>query len=355
LANPRVYAYSIPPQRDEPSPVQPRCAQVTDRDVLRSIAEAKEEAKFDGRTLVTFNLDPATRTCSMREALMRFGFGQTRSIRAAADEMAMRLSTAMDQRTKHSLFVVAAEDGRTANHRAITLWTFPRDQAYHFKPGTSELEVELLVEVFTKSSKHKKAALFEGRETRVDFLNGRVVDHQANSRINKVANYWIDDFLGASLSIEAASASKLMGRGLRAAHAAARNAAEQEEVMAAIMTLKHSQQRMWTFRSFAENHLTGFNRAKFLEAMPDEGAQNSGFEFVKDAFEEAVQYRVFQLPNQVFVTSPLSEVNRSVKIIESRGDGQRRVRCEGEIVDEKIRSAPPIRAPSAVRRAQTDS
>jgi hypothetical protein len=55
----------------------------------------------------------------------------------------------------------------------------------------------------------------------------------------------------------------------------------------------------------------------------------------KVEFDATLQFRIFQHRTGVFVSSPLTEVGESVQITEGQ---ERRLSCEGEIVDERLRT-----------------
>ena len=97
---------------------------VKDAAVLRSIEDAMEEARFEGRTLVTFELDSKTRTCDMRESLMKFAFGQTRSVRAASDVMA---GTGLEAELRAVGEHVAEATGAAAARLELAAAPTPRD------------------------------------------------------------------------------------------------------------------------------------------------------------------------------------------------------------------------------------
>jgi hypothetical protein len=80
----------------------------------------------------------------------------------------------MDLRSHACLLVCAAyQDGA---RRRVTLWTFPKDEALRLRHNRSGSSIDYLEDVFSRNSKLRKAALFEGQQRRTDFLTGRVLD-----------------------------------------------------------------------------------------------------------------------------------------------------------------------------------
>jgi hypothetical protein len=112
---------------------------------------------------------------------------------AAAAELAARLSQAMENRSPACLFLAAGyRDSAAAPVREVTLWIFPRDDAFRFRSRAHA--IELLSDVFSRTSRLRKLALFDGRNLRTDFLEADVLDFQAGG-IGGVAEFWIERFL----------------------------------------------------------------------------------------------------------------------------------------------------------------
>ena len=66
--------------------------------------------------------------------------------------------------------------------------------------------------------KLRKAAQFEGLNTRTQFLSRRVLDYQANASDRFIADYWIGRFLGAQLQISDAEGTRYLAKTLKVAN-----------------------------------------------------------------------------------------------------------------------------------------
>ena len=90
-------------------------------------------------------------------------------------------------------------------------------------------------------------------------------------------------------------------------------------------------------REFARRYLTEDGEAfkAFTRAVPNEESLDTLFDFQTAAFDEALQFRVFQLNTGVFVSSPLTEVGQSVQITEGR---KKQLSCKGIIKEERLRT-----------------
>src|SRR5690606_25827077 len=108
---------------------------------------------------------------------------------------------------------------------------------------------------------------------------------------------------------------------------------DQEQLHTAMLSIRRSPQRRISLRQFADRYLSESAKDTFLRAVPNEDALNSPFDFRRDVFDETLRFRIFRLENDVFVSSPLDQIGRSVRVADNR-----RLRCEGQIVEEKMRA-----------------
>lgn len=212
----RLHAYAVEPQRTRTHGVEPIGGAVGITSQLRQVIDQNvSAAHFDTRTQVALRFDTHTRTSDIRDLILRYAFKGSRNAEAAAAELANRLSDAMDLRSTPCLFVLAAM--REAQRRCVTLWTFPRDQAFQFRSGRGGPSIRVLTDVFSQTSKLRKAAYFEGRQLRTHFLNGKVLDFQASHASQDIANFWIMRFLQCELSMADDTGTRLLARTVKKA------------------------------------------------------------------------------------------------------------------------------------------
>ena len=95
---------------------------------------------------------------------------RTERAEVGAVDLAARLSSAMDNRSPACLFLAAAyRDNASALSREVALWIFPRDDAFRFRSQAQA--IDLLSDVFRRTSRLRKLARFSGRNLRTDFLD----------------------------------------------------------------------------------------------------------------------------------------------------------------------------------------
>ena len=138
------------------------------------LAAALQEASTQSTTqrpiAVDLQVDPDTRTSEMRDLMLEFAFGTKSKPDSAGEKLAAALSQAMDRRSHPCLFVVAAS-GDT-DRRSVTMWTFPQEEAFQFRGASARPSIELLTDIFSRTSRLRKAALFEGKYRTTDFIRG---------------------------------------------------------------------------------------------------------------------------------------------------------------------------------------
>lgn len=327
----RTYAYSVYPQKHVSPMRAPEGGAIKVSTALADVLVANlKEARFANRPTVVFDVDTTTRTCDVRDALLQFAFGQPAQARAACSMLANRLGAAMDRRSSAALLLVVAF-GRQSPKRTV-IWIFPNEEAFQFRRGSAEPTIEVLQDVFSQRSKLRKAAMFEGGNSRSDYLDGRILDFQAGARKQDVAEFFIGAFLGCRLSITSDVGSRILAETIREVHERLDNPGDREQLHAAIIAVRNSPQARISLLDFASRYLSADLRERFLERAPNIETASATFHFSRASFDDVLQFRVFQLKNGSYVYSPLSEVGRGVRVEDGR------LICEGTIESERLRT-----------------
>lgn len=344
----RLYGYSVEPQRTvaDAAFVAPVGGPVTVGAALRTALEsALSAARAERPTRVSLRVDPDphVRTSEVRDAVIEVAFAaRTERAEAAATQLAERLSKAMDHRSPSCLFLAAAyRENTSAPSREVALWIFPRDDAFRFRSHAHA--IELLSDVFSRTSRLRKLALFVGRNLRTDFLDADVLDFQAGG-IGGVAEFWIERFLEAGLSITPDVGSRMLADAFRQAAQADLSYAQREQLQAALLAVRNRPPQRSSLERIAGEFLSREVAAPFLAAAPNAESARSMFQLNRDVFDRTVNYRVFRLDTGVWVSSPLEEIGQSVTVTRARGEAAEvagpgeRVRVEGTVVEDKLSS-----------------
>lgn len=332
----RLHAYSVLPQKGEADVTDPEGGAVSINSDLKSVIDDNlKSAKFGTRTVVDFDVDEGTRTNGVRDVITDYAFGQPATAKAGSLQLARRLSSAMDHRSTPCLFILAGL--RNGNRRMVTLWTFPRDEALRLRNRKSGASIQVLTDIFSQTSRLRKAAQFEGRHLRNHFLSGRVLDFQANHLLKDVADFWIGRFLLCRNGLAGAAGTRLLARAVRSAYQQCIDPDARQDIYTAVMAMRRSPHKRLSLNDFADRYLDQDSEAhqSFMGAVPNDDSASAIFEFEVSTFDNSIHFRIFALDNGVYVSSPLTEIGESVRVT---GQNEKILFCSGRIVEEKLRS-----------------
>lgn len=330
----RLHAYRVSPARTSDGESAPSGGAVRISSELRSIlGDSELAAQFEHRTLVDFDMPGSQRRNEMRELMLSFAFDAASAAKASAKAIAERLSNAMDLRSTPCLMILSAN--RDEKSRSVTIWTFPRDRAFQMNGAGGAATIQILTDIFSQTSKLRKAATFAGRRSRSEFLQGRVLDFQAGTGPQAVADFWIERFLSCKLSINDDAGTKLLADTIKMAVKACDSVEDQEQIVTGAMAVRISPRRRWSLRDFAETYLTGAAEEHFKSLAPNEDSYGSLFNLVRGPFEAALAFRVFTLDTGILVSSPVTEIGSSVLLT---GDKHKTLSCKGRVVSERVRA-----------------
>lgn len=334
----RVYGFTVTPQRTSQEKAEPAggAFRLT-ADLRESLDGLFISSKLAQQSMVDFRVEPrdgsSTRRHAVRSLILDFGFGTSSKAKSSARSLATRLSDSMDQRSPSLLLILAAS--KDGSERRMTIWAFPRDEAFQFRNARGGPSIRLLTDIFSRTSRLRKAALFEGQNRRTDFWSGRVLDLQTTGAYGKAADYWIGNFLDCRLGLEEEAGTRILASCLRKTYEAVEDQASRDQLYSAMVAVRTSPKRTWSLKEFANQYLHGNVKQTFLDSAPSSDLMPLSFHFSRDTFESKLNFRVFHLENGVYVSAPFSAVGQNVTVEEGR---KRKLRCEGEILDEKMRA-----------------
>jgi hypothetical protein len=192
-----------------------------------------------------------------------------------------------------------------------------------------------LSDIFSRTSRLRKAALFEGRNRKTDFIGGKVFDFQTSSQSREVADFWIVRFLHGVLAVHGPTGTRHLARCLHEAYEKTEGLDAKEQIYSAVIAVRQSRRPRWSLREFANQYLTGAAREAFVRAAPNQETLDSNFDSDRKTFDDTLNFRIFGLNTGVFVSSPLGEVGKSVTL---SGTTEKVLRCEGTVVEEHLRT-----------------
>lgn len=333
----RIHAYEITPQRLAGSVTPPRGGAFAADAAFRSaLDEFLVKSKLETQPSVDFHRDhqggAGHRTHTVRQFILNYCFGSAPTAKSAAVSLGTKLGQSMDDRSPFTLLLLAAyKDGAT---RRLVIWAFPKDEPFHFSVSGERARIRILNDAFSRSSSFRKAALFEGTHSPTTFWTGRVIDKQAQHGFGTAADYWVSTFLESRYSLTGKAGTRLLAKCLRATYDALAQQDDRDQISNAIVAIHVSRRRQWSLRSFATEYLDGNAKQTFLSKSPAD-SRTTTFNFQKTEFEQKLNFRVFRLEDNVMVSAPFGTVGKSVTLQDGE---QRTLRCEGTVVDEKVRA-----------------
>lgn len=280
--------------------------------LLGVVASAERRVRAEDWTDVDFRTEEMTdergarRSCATRDDCLDLAFGSAAEQETGALGLANRLSAAMDGRSSpsHLLVLIAGVDG--AGLGEVTIWTFPHDDALRFDARRVP-RVEVLADVFSQTSRLRKAAVFGGRPRDQSFISGRALDLQTGRNSTDVANYWIGKFLQCRLATTPLIGTENLALAIKKLDATLTDPAEQASLNIAVQQLQRSPRGSWTLDEFADQSLSP-NLAERLRANSDPNFVHARFELETESFRRILNLKVYTLESGVIVSSPLSEV-----------------------------------------------
>lgn len=301
-------------------------------DLGSALAERSLIDALRNGTPMNFYFDSPTREHPIRDAAMNFAFKDADDRSRSALGLCERLASTMDGRNKSCLLLVSVHEMPSPAAREVIVWMFPYDRVIQRQGGRVELQ-----DAFSLTSGLRKAATFRGMDVRTGFLSGVALDHQSSNADQRVANFWINGFLGGELQVQSREGTNLAATAFRAANKTlARNEIAQEQLVGAIAHLRSRTDRPWTIEQIVALLPAGEAKEAFVKAAGNSAATRSPFALDLEQFDQKIKYRVFKLENGITVSAPFVEVGQGVTIEESV-DGAT-LTARGKIQGETIRS-----------------
>jgi hypothetical protein len=333
----RIHAYEVVPQRLSATKTKPRGGAFKADAVFKaSLEKYIEQAKLESQPPVSFQPrfepDAEQATNPVRDHVLDYAFGPSATAKSAAVKMAERLGSSMDDRSASSLLILTSY--RQGAKRRFIAWAFPKDEPYGFGVKGDHANLSIIENAFSRSSSYRKAALFSGLRQHDHYWNGHVIDRQSTPGFGAAADYWVTGFLTCKYLIDGKSGTQMLAKVIRETHQKAESQADQDLLTSAVISVRGSQRKNWSLKSFAEEFLKDTAKSSFLANCPKE-AVTAKFPLDQDELASKVNLRVFRLEDDVIVMAPFDSMNKSVKLT---GTKDRKLTCKGTVVEEKVRA-----------------
>lgn len=220
----------------------------------------------------------------------------------------------------------------------LVISRFPADQGVIAQGTAQGLSVEFLDQVFMKSAKAYKSAIYVSDSLQGGFWEGQAIDRQITGS-REISDYWIIDFLASALRTTGPAGTKRLAVALRKATRSVEELGIRQELIA-FATLLHGQDgNLRSVNQLAATFGISDDARTALETgFPRPDLMNEIFQFDSEEFQRHAPYRSVELDNGALLIA--EEVNFGEVFRQQELDGgQRRVRyvTEGRVVDERLR------------------
>ena len=325
----KLYAFEVFPQKGEEEMDQPEGGKMKiNAEIRNALTQLISDTRLETETPIAFHVeDPKAKKLEneVREKLLQFCFGNTTTPGKVAGQLALKLSSVMDKRSSPFLLLFSGFENKKSSR--VVLWAFPKDKVFKFSATKDGANVEVIPDVFSVSSKIRKAALFDGQNKPDSFWEGRMLDLQSGT-----TELWVENFLDCRLSVSGIFGTQRLADYLSDSYKKSDEPVAREQIFNAIVAVRTAPIKRTSFLKFAKDYLSGETKDVFLAAIPSE-ERSMTFDFDRDVFENKLGFRVFKMKDDVFVSAPLGTVGTSVKIT------QEHLKYEGDINEEYLRSA----------------
>jgi hypothetical protein len=237
------------------------------------------------------------------------------------------------------LFLMTGQEGGT--HK-IVLSRFPADQGVLAERKKGALQVEFVEQIFMKSAKTYKAALYREKAIDSGFWNGHVVDRQIAASQDQVARYWIRDFLQSDFMTTSKAGSKRLAVALKEASKAVDSLQAKQEILAAIALTRNFYGKTVSIRDLSSRlNLSAPARGAIESQVENDALLTDTFVLDSEEFQRNAAYATVELDQGAMLTAPADRFDECFTREQVENpNSQDRVRftTEGRIVDERLKS-----------------
>lgn len=248
--------------------------------------------------------------------------------------LAERLASVTDDRSGNSLFLIM--EGCKLQTARILLSRFRADEAVFTRHASQKLVVDFIQESFNKRSQYYKAAVFEDVVNVRSFWCGYAIDKQIMTTSSKeISSYWITDFLQARSAITNTQGTMHLAKVMRTFLHKNDDLAEKEQVISALLGLKHRKTQPVSLETICNNYLSPELSAKIKTIVADDYYFSSFFSVDDDIYRKELGNLVLELSNGLNIIAPTFKYKEYIKE-EHLPSGDTQISVVGTLKDKKI-------------------
>lgn len=255
---------------------------------------------------------------------------------ALATEIFQRLSRVTNNISGRGLLFLIVGKDQNGNH-AVLISRYPATVGMLTQLEGNSLDVEVVSNVFIRTSHAYKAAYFSDSSTNRGFWNGMVVDKQINDAKREVSNYWVYDFLDATLSVTSARGTKKLAQGLKKAMEKACSIETKHTIAATYTLLEGMDSKVVSIESVCNQFSLPVEAVNTIhESLDTSGMFTSTFRLDREILINSLKYKSVYLDNGSILTAPSHEFENSFSrtIVDA---AENKVKYETEGIESNIR------------------
>ncbi len=257
---------------------------------------------------------------------------------ARARDLAVKLTSVKDDRTRPGLFVVLVAEIEPRSE--VHFWYFPGDDTFaaRFLENTGRMVLEVVANAFRADAGEFKAARFIG-PTRANrgFAQGVIEDRQARYSGAVSAAYWVQDFLEAHLALTAQDGTAHVAKTLNRLWQRSRGDVGRTSALArAALALLNRADEEVSFADIGQT-LPPAERKGFDVLIERQYDLDQSFRLSKTVLLHDMAYRVVELNTGVTLMAPFVRFNQLLHP-EQQSNGLVAFRTEGRVEQERLRA-----------------
>jgi hypothetical protein len=232
--------------------------------------------------------------------------------------------------------------GNEDSAHKIVLSRFPADTGILAERKKGALQVEFVEQIFMKSAKTYKAALYTGKAIDSEFWSGYLIDRQIAAAQDDVAHYWIRDFLQSDFMTTSKAGSKRLAVALKEASKTVDSLQTKQEILAAMALTRNFYGRTVSIRDLsARLNLSAPARTAIENQVENDALLTDTFVLDSAEFQRHAAYASVELDQGAILTAPADRFDECFtreQILNVNNEERFRFTAEGRIVDERLKS-----------------
>lgn len=328
-----VHSYLVPPRVKEGE---------TPRRILGTTVKPEEEL-FG---MVQGLFDDAPSDCPYRISFVSRGGEQSNAcltlvfdyVQDPAPEKGREIAEALREATTRRsglglLFLILGRD--ESDNSRLVVSRFPADEGVLAQEGHDGLSVAYVKQVFMKSEKAYKCAMYEGAVVE-DFWRGRAVDKQINSS-QGLSDYWIRTFLQSDFAVTGERGTRQLAVALRET---VKNTEDDQQItdeISSAVTLSPSlDYQSVSIKEYTERFHMSEKTTDAIKEHVKAAVFEEQFRFLHPEFKKHIAYKRVEMDNGAVLTALTGEFDEVFN--RSRNDqGEVVFTTRGEIKTERYR------------------